>query len=79
MLIRTLIYCGMEIANEIQLRHSGLSYSEIAKSGGGIQKTVNFAVNLVLRGWTNLGLSVLSEPLVTALQPWNAKVGMGFH
>ena len=30
---------GGDRANEMQLRHNGLTYSDIAKSGGGIQKT----------------------------------------
>ena len=33
---------GGDRANEMQLRHSGLTYTDIAEKGGGIQKTVDF-------------------------------------
>ena len=48
-------------ANEMQLRHKGLTYSDIAKSGGGIQKTVDFTRSASIESLTKLGQMRISR------------------
>ena len=61
----------------MQLRHKGLTYSDIAESGGGIQKTVDFTRSASIESLTKLGQRRIElEPLNLEPQPWNAKVVM---
>ena len=64
-------------ANEMQLRHSGLSYSEIAKSGGGIQKTVQFTRKSSFERLTNLGLKRIERAFSHGTTTMECKSGYG--
>ena len=64
-------------ANEMQLRHSGLSYSEIAKSGGGIQKTVQFTRKASFERLTNLGLKRIERAFSHGTTTMECKSGYG--
>jgi len=64
-------------ANEMQLRHSGLSYSEIAKSGGGIQKTVKFTRRASFERLTNLGLKRINRAFSHGTTTMECKSGYG--
>ena len=64
-------------ANEMQLRHSGLSYSEIAKSGGGIQKTVQFTRKASFERLTNLGLKRIQRAFSHGTTTMECKSGYG--
>ena len=54
---------GGDRANEMQLRHNGMTYSDIAKSGGGIQKTVKYKRNFSKDGLCKLGNKRLTRAL----------------
>ncbi len=64
-------------ANEMQLRHSGLSYSEIARSGGGIQKTVQFTRKASFERLTNLGLKRIERAFSHGTTTMECKSGYG--
>ena len=64
-------------SNEMQLRHSGLSYSEIAKSGGGIQKTVQFTRKSSFERLTNLGLKRIERAFSHGTTTMECKSGYG--
>ena len=64
-------------ANEMQLRHSGLSYSEIAKSGGGIQKTVQYTRKASFERLTNLGLKRIERAFSHGTTTMECKSGYG--
>tara|TARA_B100000676_G_scaffold308504_1_gene369473 strand:- start:527 stop:1795 length:1269 start_codon:yes stop_codon:yes gene_type:complete len=64
-------------ANEMQLRHKGLTYSDIAKSGGGIQKTVNFTRSASIDSLTKLGQRRISRAFEFGTTTMECKSGYG--
>ena len=64
-------------ANEMQLRHKGLTYSDIAKSGGGIQKTVDFTRSASIESLTKLGLMRISRAFEFGTTTMECKSGYG--
>ena len=68
---------GGDRANEMQLRHNGLSYSDIAKSGGGIQKTVQFTRNSSHDSLIKLGQKRIKRALDFGTTTMECKSGYG--
>ena len=64
-------------ANEMQLRHKGLTYSDIAKSGGGIQKTVDFTRSASIESLTKLGQMRISRAFEFGTTTMECKSGYG--
>ena len=64
-------------SNEMQLRHRGLTYSDIAKSGGGIQKTVDFTRSATIESLTKLGQRRISSAFQFGTTTMECKSGYG--
>jgi len=68
---------GGDRANEMQLRHNGMTYSDIAKSGGGIQKTVKYTRNFSNDGLCKLGIKRITRALEFGTTTMECKSGYG--
>jgi len=68
---------GGDRANEMQLRHNGLSYSDISQSGGGIQKTVKFTRNSSHDSLRKLGQKRIKRALDFGTTTIECKSGYG--
>ena len=68
---------GGDRANEMQLRHNGLSYSDIANAGGGIQKTVQFTRNISNDSLSKLGEKRIKRALDFGTTTIECKSGYG--
>ena len=68
---------GGDRANEMQLRHKGLSYSDIANSGGGIQKTVQLTRNISHDNLSKLGKKRIKRALDFGTTTMECKSGYG--
>ncbi len=68
---------GGDRANEMQLRHDGLTYSDIAKSGGGIQKTVKYTRNICKDRLSKLGMKRISRAFEFGTTTMECKSGYG--
>ena len=68
---------GGDRANEMQLRHNGLSYSDIANAGGGIQKTVQFTRNISNDSLSKLGEKRINWALDFGTTTMECKGGYG--
>ena len=64
-------------SNEMQLRHKGLTYSDIAESGGGIQKTVDFTRSASIESLTKLGQRRISRAFEFGTTTMECKSGYG--
>ena len=64
-------------ANEMQLRHSGMTYTGIAECGGGIQKTVDFTKSAPFGRLVQLGEKRISRALKMGTTTMECKSGYG--
>ena len=64
-------------ANEMQLRQSGLSYSDIAAEGGGIQKTVGFTRSASFERLIDIGESRICRAMDFGTTTMECKSGYG--
>ena len=64
-------------SNEMALRQKGLSYSDIAKLGGGISKTVESTRNSTISDLVKIGLSRVGSALKLGTTTMEAKSGYG--
>lgn len=68
---------GGDRANEMQLRHSGLTYTDIAERGGGIQKTVDFTRSMPSSRLVQLGEKRIARALKFGSTTIECKSGYG--
>ena len=73
-----LIWSG-DRSNEMALRQSGMSYSEISEMGGGISKTVRSTRECTLDELINIGTTNANKALMLGTTTLEAKSGYGLN
>ena len=68
---------GGDRSSEMRLRQAGMSYREIADSGGGIAKTVRSTRGLSVEDLTEIGISRANQATRTGTTVMEAKSGYG--